>query len=108
MSAAPSPGVTSRVNSSRAASRPFVVEALVLLFGATTERARDAAELAVRGERHHESVAAVVELGQAVLQQRKRRRSVGDVRDDRGQEPRFETGSCTFGRAGDGALELLG
>ena len=54
----------------------LVIQALVLLLGATTEHARDAAELSIGGERHHESIAALVEFGQAVLQQRKSRRSV--------------------------------
>ncbi len=76
--------------------------------GPRGQRAGDATDLPVGGERELRSLASFDELGQRVLQKRERPGLVGDVGDDLRDEPRFREEADPLGGAPDRLLGLVG
>ena len=86
---------------------PGRVERRVHLLGAAGDRARDAAQRAVPGERQRGAVAPVEQLGERELQQRQRGGLALGVGHQLRQQARLDLDADATGRLGDGARELL-
>src|SRR5436190_3871441 len=82
-------------------------EAAVDLLRPAGQRARDAADRAVRIRRQRAALASLVQLRQGVLEERQGAGLVSDVRDELGEQARLEARAHPLRRTGDRPLELL-
>ena len=78
------------------------------LLGATGERSRDSAHRLIGGTQEDAPLAALVQLGQCVLEQRERAGLVRDVGDHLREQARLERRADALGRPRDRTLELVG